>query len=53
MWANVAELELKLMLVKSGNEPDDPETRERFNALIADVERRLDTMRKSHPSSSH
>ena len=53
MCANCAELERKLTLIKSGSEPDDPETRQRFKALVADVERQLDVMRKSHPSTVH
>lgn len=53
MCANFAELERKLTLIKSGSEPDDPETRQRFKALVADVERQLDVMRKSHPSAVH
>jgi len=50
MCANRLELERKLALIRqSSKEPDDSYTRERFKAIIADVERQLDAMRRRHP----
>jgi hypothetical protein len=47
-------LERKLALIRqSGKEPEDADTLQRFNALIADVERQLDSMRKRHPLTVH
>jgi hypothetical protein len=54
MCVNCLALEHKLALIRqSGKEPEDADTLQRFYALIADVERQLDLMRKSHPLTVH
>lgn len=47
MAGYLSALERKLALIrKSLKEPEEPDTRERFKAIIADVERLLKKMRK-------